>query len=383
MSQKQRASPKTVRWVHAVHRWTGLITGINVLILSLSGALLVFGQDILRLCSPTPEVVLTVDPAGPNPAQAVIDGLKGQYGGAAPGAVFQDKHHPELLGFVFRGPAGQGFYLMDKAGVVVRADQHTLDRVENFLMNLHFTLFLGVRGTFLLGAVAVLFLVSTGTGLYLYGPFMKQAAFGVIRWRRGVRRWSSDLHKSLGILSLVFNVVLGWTGLGLTVGAWSVRAWLNPEIVTEAKALPPTPADLPVPTIDSVMRRAAACWPGLDAAGVSYPSTYFGADCYVVYCQAQWSPMRLAPSISLVPPRGEGPATPVRLPWWAKVALFAAPLHFGYYGGLPVKAIYCLFGLLGGVITITGAIMGLGGSLKRWRGRRARRLSSRNGPRSP
>lgn len=373
MGEKRRTNAKTVRWVHAVHRWTGLLIGINVLILSLSGALLVFCQDLIRQCSPGDEVVLTVDLNGPNPAQAVIDALKPQYGGALPGAVFQDKHDPNLLGFVFRGPAGQGFYLMDKSGAVVRAEQRLMNRVQSFLMSLHFTLFLGIRGTFLLAGVAALFLVSTGTGLYLYGPFMKQAALGVIRWRGGVQRWSSDLHKTLGILSLVFNLVLGWTGIGLTIGAWSVRAWLNPEIVAEAKALPPTPAELTAPSIDSVMRRAAACWPGLEAAGVSYPGTYFGADCYVVYCQAQWSPLRLAPSISLVPPRGEGPATPVRLPWWAKAVLFGAPLHFGYYGGLPVKAIYCLFGVAGGVITTTGATLGLLKSWKRWRARRGRK----------
>ena len=132
MDSAPRRKPQTVRWVHAVHRWTGLITGINVLILSLTGAILVFGQDLLRLCNPPAELMLTVDPHDPAPVQAVIDGLRPRHGGALPGAVFQDKHDPNKLGFVFRGPVG--FYLMDKAGkVVLEPKFHRIGRFHDGL----------------------------------------------------------------------------------------------------------------------------------------------------------------------------------------------------------------------------------------------------------
>ena len=35
-----------------------------------------------------------------------------------------------------------------------------------------------------------------------------------------------------------------------------------------------------------------------------------------------------------------------------------AQVHYGQYGGLPVKVVYCLFGLTGGLLSITGFCCG-------------------------
>jgi uncharacterized iron-regulated membrane protein len=43
--------------------------------------------------------------------------------------------------------------------------------------------------------------------------------------------------------------------------------------------------------------------------------------------------------------------------WWTQVVDAFRTLHFGYFGGLPVKIIWCLAGLAPGTLAVTGFII--------------------------
>ena len=58
------------------------------------------------------------------------------------------------------------------------------DTLTGFLLKLHVDLFAGFAGQMFVGVMGLLFVVSTVSGLVVYGPFMKKLAFGLLRFRR-------------------------------------------------------------------------------------------------------------------------------------------------------------------------------------------------------
>ena len=70
-----------------------------------------------------------------------------------------------------------------------------------------------VAATLFLGFMGLLLVVAIVSGIVLYGPFTRRLAFGVVRTDGSRRRTWLDLHNLLGIVTLVWLVVVGATGV--------------------------------------------------------------------------------------------------------------------------------------------------------------------------
>ncbi len=206
-----------------IHRWCGLLTGINVFILSLTGVYLVFIEEIAHTFKdPDVAVLVSIAPGSPYPIQSAIDALlTHDVGGRVP-FVFEDARNDDILIVGVSGADGTlRKYAYDKvAGSITLQHDSAVTKVNLFILQLHANLFWGYNGIYLLGAVSIVFLASTIPGLIIYAPFMKQAAFGRVRFGRGSRIALSDVHKVVGVTSLGFNILMAVTGLALTLGTW-------------------------------------------------------------------------------------------------------------------------------------------------------------------
>ena len=60
------------------------------------------------------------------------------------------------------------------------------------------------------------------------------------------------------------------------------------------------------------------------------------------------------------------------MPWYVSTLLLSQPLHFGDYGGLPLKIIWAFLDLITIVVLISGLYL--------WLGRRGRRVEQRYAP---
>ncbi|WP_075090390.1 PepSY domain-containing protein [Verrucomicrobium spinosum] len=87
-------------------------------------------------------------------------------------------------------------------------------------LKLHYSLLLGDWGIFFAGVLALLLCLLGLSGIYLYRGFWK--TLFTLRWRSSARLFFSDLHKMVGISSVVFNLILGLTG-----------AWWNLPVIKE------------------------------------------------------------------------------------------------------------------------------------------------------
>lgn len=85
------------------------------------------------------------------------------------------------------------------------------------MLRLHASLPAGLPGTLFLGVMGLLFIAALVSGSVVYGPFMRNLPFGTVRRDRTTRlRWL-DLHNLLGIVTLVRALVVGLTGVALTL----------------------------------------------------------------------------------------------------------------------------------------------------------------------
>ncbi len=117
------------------------------------------------------------------------------------------------LGETADAPAASEFYTYDaRTGEFLH--EYPLDQgIMNFLLRLHIDMFARLPGTLFLGFMGLLLAVSLISGTVVYGPFMRRLSFGAVRRDRSTRLKWLDLHNLLGIVTLMWLLVVGVTGV--------------------------------------------------------------------------------------------------------------------------------------------------------------------------
>ncbi len=214
-----------------VHLWCGLLTGIYMVAISLSGSILVYRDELRAMFQPQPHVV---EIAGERMTEEALI--------AAGESVF-----PEHEVFVYTDPEDptHAITLGVNRGDVRRQmlfDPYTGESLGNaipwgwravtWLLDFHGTLVAGETGETLNGLGAIALCLLALTGLYLWWPGVRRLARGLRFQWRGVawrRRWFS-VHGALGAWSLVFLLMWGATGIYLVFPEpFSTAAdWIQP-----------------------------------------------------------------------------------------------------------------------------------------------------------
>ncbi len=179
--------PGLVRLVHRVHRWTGLASALNLLVLALTGMLLVFHGEIDHALGTVPPPAAA--PAGgatPAPLAAIVDAARRREPALAVRYVSADPEDPSRV-FVtmqpaaLRGEAGQRNFVFDAYTGAPLAAIPESGGLTGWLFRLHVELFAGNPGRVYVLLVGVTFLVSLATGVLVYAPFARRLGFGVVR----------------------------------------------------------------------------------------------------------------------------------------------------------------------------------------------------------
>lgn len=95
---------------------------------------------------------------------------------------------------------------------------------------MHVELLAGLPGTLFLGAMGVVFLASVVSGVVVYGPFMRKLPFGTIRQDGSPRLTWLDLHNLLGIVTVLWVLVVGTTGVVNTLDRPLLAYWQSTEL---------------------------------------------------------------------------------------------------------------------------------------------------------
>ena len=354
-------SPRTVRSLYVWHKWTGLGTGIFILFLSVTGAIAVFRPEIDRWAT----AGRGVTPAGP---RASVDRAVSAAHGAFPGARLTMIEWPRSPrdAYVFRAADATGAFRIFVDPYSARVTGHQRgEHLANVLRQAHVRFyFFGWQGRVVVGLFGVLLAVSSVTGLIIYWPFMRGLfARGLRFWhvRPGLQWASSDTHKLVGVVAVVFNLVIGVSGavLGLeNLSRYSpaVSRALHPNGEgalprhwPEGASAVPVSSALAVAEsafgtfVPKYIQMPAPTRPYYEVSGNPPARPTAAGASWVIVDAVTGRPLQYHDA------RAARPVT--RLYTWME------PLHFGDFAGVWLKAAYCLFGATSGFLAITGFVL--------------------------
>lgn len=345
-----------------LHTWCGVVSALFLIVCFLAGALTLFLDDLNRWAAPQPPSVMPA-PDARQQAQLL------DYMAAHPEITTTFTLH---LRTTADAPAplswerdGEQFWATRDANGQWRRFSAPLPALGEVLDDLHRTAGIpGAVGGYTMGVVAVLYALALISGTVLLLPRLKRQLFA-LRPEGGRRRAWLDLHNLLGLTALPFHLVIAITTAVFVFYApleQAMRA-LSPAADTDVAEAAGQGELLPPATL---LARAQAFAPALQAERMVFDALDDRAEALVVVLGGTATGGRrlyvaLNPYGGALRYRNSGGSF-----YHAASDAFAA-LHFGNYGGYPLRWLYFVLALAGAVLFYTGNLLWLG---KRARGER-------------
>lgn len=351
--------------LYRTHAWVGLLSGLFLIVICVSGSVAVFRPEIERAVD-WGGYDFTVVPNGRTPItleRAIATARAAHPGARVSVARFPDfggswQSHGSTYAVTLSRGRGKGNVnvLVDPYENNVVATMKPNSGWGDVLRQLHVRFFYGSYwGRWIVGFFGLTLVFSTISGLLIFTRFNANSWRLKWRWGRGARIVTADAHKIVGLASVAFNLVFGLTGAVIGLEGLYRKYVMTPQ----APALTRLAGvkDLPAGMIDRSVAQATEQIPrGIPAS--------------VTLAHARTGTIRVAletPTLSLVK---EGTSF---VSFDAKtgdvVEVYDArnasavgrfyyamePLHFGRLGGaMWVKLLWGLMGLSGGFLSITG-----------------------------
>ncbi len=220
MTQIKKKFKSINSWLHL---WLGLTSGIIVFIVSITGCIYVFKQEIKDVMEPW----RFVKPQNANfaPPSQLIDTAQIYVPGQTPtGLTYEGKDGAAALGFWTKNEGRREFE-------VVFLNPYTAEFIKQesplakgkfdffrFIMNGHRALWLPYDiGRPIIGVGVLIFVILLITGLVMWWPKnwnqkSTNRSFK-IKWKSGFKRLNHDLHNVLGFYVFIFALMIAITGL--------------------------------------------------------------------------------------------------------------------------------------------------------------------------
>lgn len=342
-----------------MHKWTSLVCTLFLLLLCVTGLPLIFHEDIDRAFGAR---------AAPDPAATAsmpsrsLDDLIAIARRARPGETvrFATAVPGEPLWNMEMGPSVESRKLTAivtidaRTGRIMRIGDRVRSPAMQWLRDLHTELLLDQTGKLFLGAMGMCFIASVVSGIVMYGPFMRRLDFGTVRAKRPRLYWL-DLHNLTGIALAAWMLVVGATGAINTLSEQVADHWMATELAEMIAPWRGAPVPAKMAPAQAAVDAALASAPGMSVATVAMPGSMFaGGHHYDVFLTGS-RPLTSKLIMPVLINAEDGSVSASRsLPWYAKALFVSRPLHFGDYGGMPLKIIWALLDLVTIVVLISG-----------------------------
>ena len=354
------SSLKTWYWLH---KWSSLVCTVFLLVICITGLPLVFHEEIEGwLDDAKPYAVV---PEGT--PRANIDTMLEKAGALYPNDVvefvFMDDAQPQVL--VGMSPSHKADF---DTNHFLRFDAHTGDLLKDggpqsdeklsfmgIMLALHVDWFAGLPGELFIGFMGLLFVIAIVSGVVLYGPFMKKLSFGTVRTERSSRLKWLDLHNLLGIVTLTWAFVVGATGVINELATPLFSLWQSTEV---AQIIAPYKNDAPpvkLASAQAAVEAAGKAVPGNEVLSFNFPGNRFATPHHYMMWTKGATPLTSHLFTPVLVDATTGDVTTVaHPPWYLNVLELSRPLHFGDYGGMPLKVLWALLDILTIIVVGSG-----------------------------
>lgn len=363
------------------HGLIGVIFGAVIYMLCLSGSLIVL-VDQLTIWE-RPQAAIVRD-ATPELLQRVSEQayVRAKSAGVAHD-IFINAPTPELpvLTVFAYGEGGEaGTHRVWSADAAGRLGRGLDVPWVEFVQTLHFNLTVpGALGRYLVGIFGTILLASLFTGILAHRRIFKDAFR--LRWGGSKRLTNADLHNRIGIWALPFHLIVSLTGSllglsGLIIFGLAMIAFKGDQNRAIASLLGPQASEdsrpAPLPDIRPMLALIEGETPGARVSQLRFEHVGTAGQQVTVSVAAPGYLTRAESYVFTPEGRLKQKAGFTDGNFGMRIYGMLTPLHYGTYGGLPLKVIYVL---LGGGLTL---IVATGGNVwlarRRDQGRPAPRL---------
>lgn len=358
----------SIRIWSLVHKWTSLICTLFLLMLCITGLPLIFHHEIEEYFDNGPAFATPAPGSKPASLDAMVERARATVPENIVSGVFLNPDRPEIT--VFMPPSWQAVvdrpfdtaavsYDAVSGGERSRSGDET-NAAAGFLelmLRLHVDMFLLLPGQLFLGLMGLLFLAAIVSGVVLYGPFTRRLEFGDVRKTRSRRVKWLDLHNLLGIVTLAWASVVGFTGALNEIALPLYQNYIANDVgaaIAPWKGQKPPAQDQLAP-VDGVVDTVSKALPDMKITFVAFPGNPFGSPHhYLVWTQGRSAlESRLQNTVLVEATTGKLTAV-VTMPWYVRLIEISRPLHFGDYGGLPLKIIWALLDIVTIIVLVSG-----------------------------
>jgi uncharacterized iron-regulated membrane protein len=246
--QRWLSQPQTVwlrKAIFQLHLWSGIGIGLYVLLVSVTGSIVVYRNELYDAATPKP-IKLAV--SGPQlDDEDFRTAIKRLYPGYTISVISRSRKVDEPAAVSLQNKAGRKNRLFNPYTGEDLGDSTPIGiTLVSKLLELHDDLLGGETGRRINGYGALLLIMLSATGMVVWWP-------GIKSWRRslmvrrkvGWRRFTWDLHSAVGFWSLAFIVLFALSGVYLS----------NPQFFQDLvdRIEPPTAENAGVRTVDSIV----------------------------------------------------------------------------------------------------------------------------------
>ncbi|WP_122572468.1 PepSY-associated TM helix domain-containing protein [Pseudomonas viridiflava] len=354
---------QTVRRWSIVHTWSSLICTLFLLMLAVTGLPLIFHHEIDHLLGDAPHYKEM--PA--DTPRLDLEQLARAAEAHRPGEVMQyfgwDDEDPNGVMAITAATAGTE----PNSSHTFALDARTGEALEmpsangGFMMvmlRLHVDLYANLPGKLLLAFMGLLFVVAIVSGTVLYAPFMRKLEFGQVRVNKSRRTRWLDLHNLIGVVTLTWALVVGVTGVISACADLLIASWRNEALATMIapyKDAPPLSQRAPATRLLEIAESAA---PGMRADFIAFPGTRFSSEHhYAVFLKGNTHLTAHLATPVLIDARTLQVTAVVERPWYMDALGMSQPLHFGDYGGMPMKILWAVLDVLTIIVLGSGVYL--------------------------
>jgi uncharacterized iron-regulated membrane protein len=238
-----------------LHKWLGLITGIVVVIVSLTGCIYVFHDDLKKVIYPDNFYIndftdeIKREPLSFSSLQNIAQKAVGAeypitrvdiYPAKDRTWVYRaSKLNKEAFGYWNETVYYKRVFVNPYTGTVQKVED-TKKEFFNVVLQLHRNLWLGSKyGGWIVGGSTALFIIITITGLVLWWPkkwkgkaFRRSFIFDFkVKWKR----INHDIHNILGMYSFILAIIIGLTGVMFAFPKFRLATEITLNMVDDKK----------------------------------------------------------------------------------------------------------------------------------------------------
>lgn len=330
--------------IFSFHKWSGLIAGIFILLLGVTGAILSFHEEFESL---EYKAARTVDNDQLVNIGRGLSGIIQKYPGWDIRLQKFSSDPSKSLIFQLRRPDDRlVLFVHPFTGSIIRVVKQT-DSTVFWILKLHYSLHSGIAGEIIILVVGILFILSLITGLIVY----RKALFKVLTFntrfkKKNSRSVASSLHRYIGVWALTFNLLIAVTGTVISYEI--VKSALDQQPASEI-ANPPIRV-----SVDEAIKRLKVRQPDFNPSYVRFPTAEGQPVVFAGRVDNQaYFYSKFYNTVNLDPVTGElGELKITR-----SLSSLVRGIHFIEYGNFFIKFFFCLVGLSGPLLSITGFLL--------------------------